>query len=66
MKQINVSRIQVRQKPSEPSKVYLNRGMIVRTFGPPVNFKGEQWIRVITMNKPIVKGYLPSKYLSEI
>ena len=66
MKQINVSRLEVRNKPSEPSKIGLDRGTIVETSGPPIKCKGEEWMKIVTVNKPTVTGYVPRKYLSEI
>ena len=66
MKQVNASILEVRKKPSEPGKVRLTYGTIVTVVGPPVTYKHESWSCVRTISEPIIKGYVITKYLSNI
>jgi len=65
---VNVSMLKVKSKPSdETSKnVSLKRGSVVKRIGPPVTYKQDQWIHIETVNKPIVNGYVQSKYMTKI
>lgn len=63
---INVSSIEVRRKPSMPSKTYLKRGTVVKVSGPPSTYKNEAWSLIETVERPIVKGYVKSKYLKNL
>lgn len=66
MKQVNVSILEVRKKPSEPGKVRITHGTIVNVVGPPVTYKHESWSNVMTLSEPVIKGYVLTKYLSNI
>lgn len=66
MKSVNVSLLEVRKKPSIPSKIGLNRDTVVKTSGPPIKYKDELWIRIETVNQPVVSGYVMQKYLKAI
>ena len=66
MKMVNVSLIEVRRKPSMPSKTNLKRGTVVKTSGPPVTYKGESWSLIQTLEAPIVKGYVQDRYLKNL
>lgn len=66
MKQVMVSAIEVRKKPSMPSKVNIMRNTLVDIVGPPVTYKRESWSKIRTVTTPTVEGYVLSKYLVSI
>lgn len=49
-----------------PSKTYLKRGTVVKVSGPPSTYKNEAWSLIETVERPIVKGYVKSKYLKNL
>jgi hypothetical protein len=56
----------VKRKPSENSKVFIKRDTIVKSAGLPSTYKGERWELVRTLSEPVIKGYVPRKYIKEI
>lgn len=66
MYQVNVSSLSIRKQPNINGKLYLKLGTVVKQTGEMKKFKNQMWVPVITVNKPIVSGYVLRKYLEEI
>ena len=66
MYQVNVSSLSIREQPSNKSRLYLKLGTVVEQTGEMKKFKNQMWIPVITVNNPIVSGYVLKKYLKEV
>lgn len=63
---IDVSSLKIQQEPDKDSKVYLKRGTIVKHTGESIKFKSKEWIQIQTINKPIIKGYVPKRFLKKV
>ena len=66
MYMISVSSLQVRKEPSEPSKINLSRGTIVKFLGKTKKYRTEEWILVSTVNEPVIQGYIPKRYVNKV
>ena len=65
MYKVNVSSLEVRTDVKLSSRVYLTRDTIVEaTSDPTKQFNHQRWIKIVTVNKPTVCGYVQLKYLS--
>lgn len=64
---VNVSSLPIRKTPSEPSKVYLKKEVVVKKIDEKSKqHRKEEWIMVSTVSNPIISGYVPKKYLKKI
>lgn len=64
--QVNVSSLEVRSDPLEPSKVFLKRSQVIKLTGRSIRYKNKEWVKVITISKPIISGYVPKRFLQKI
>lgn len=63
---VTVSSLEVRKVPKESSRIFLNRGTVVKETGNTKQYKKEIWLEVETLTAPIVSGYVNRKYLNRI
>lgn len=63
---IDVSSLKIQPEPDKDSKVYLKRGTVVKYTGESMKFKSKEWIQVQTITKPIIKGYVPKRFLKKV
>ena len=62
----NVSLLEVRKKPKDPSKIIIKRGTAIKIVGPPITCNHEVWIHIQTIENPIIDGYVLKKYIIKI
>ena len=64
---VSVSSLQIRNIPSEPSKVCLLKDTVVKLTGDKSRqYKREEWVKVATISLPILSGYVLKKYINKI
>ena len=64
---VNVSSLQIRKIPSEPSKVCLLKDTVVSmTKDKSKQYRKEEWVMVRTLSEPILSGYVLKKYITKI
>ena len=64
---VNVSSLEIRKEPYEPSKVCLKKDTVVKRMNSKTRqHRKEEWILVSTVSNPIISGYIPKKYLTKI
>ena len=64
---IDVSSLEIRKEPSEPSRVCLKYETVVKRLdNKSRQYRKEEWILISTVYGPIISGYVPKKYLRKL